>query len=476
MSTGGPPVTEQELLELRKKFHLLEGDRKAYYEMSMHTMKENKKVMAQLRCDIKELRKQLAHIQREASSAQKAGMTPDQEEVADLDRQVTNMRKICDTLRHQAHQKQSVLQRLRDQAAELELEAQRPSAEDSPLTRKIRMLENRLDKAMIKYNEAQSIRKTYEQIVKRLKEERVGFDNQLQALERTLAAKQHDYEELLLLSGDANHAKEVALQELERVRHQQREERAMRERELKDRQELVNLKTDMAQRMENREKMRQDIIAQAAGDLGTQEEENLKKSLAVNKITQSKIQEDSKEHRRKIDVYESAFRKIKEATGVSDVNEVIQKIVSQEDTQNNLMELTRENQAKIEAMNEEKARLKSRVEEIKYSGPGGGHRRKMVDDHEENLTQSAAKLERCRLKYERLAKILINVKAGIEHLSEKLESVREDGKQARAPPPHCSNALRLFCAFCLVLQHCNLSRASLTVMISPSHVCTDRNE
>ena len=48
------------------------------------------------------------------------------------------------------------------------------------------MLENRLDKAMIKYNEAQSIRKTYEQIVKRLKEERVGFDNQLGAIERPM--------------------------------------------------------------------------------------------------------------------------------------------------------------------------------------------------------------------------------------------------------------------------------------------------
>lgn len=47
-----------------------------------------------------------------------------------------------------------------------------PNREDSPLTRKIRMLENRLDKAMIKYNEAQSIRKTYEQIVKRLKARR----------------------------------------------------------------------------------------------------------------------------------------------------------------------------------------------------------------------------------------------------------------------------------------------------------------
>jgi len=38
------------------------------------------------------------------------------------------------------------------------------------MTRHIRMLENRFDKALIKYNEAQSIRKTYEQIVKRLRE------------------------------------------------------------------------------------------------------------------------------------------------------------------------------------------------------------------------------------------------------------------------------------------------------------------
>ena len=47
----------------------------------------------------------------------------------------------------------------------------------------IRMLENKLDKAMIKYNEAQSIRKTYEMIVKWLKDEWVGYDNQLAAIE-----------------------------------------------------------------------------------------------------------------------------------------------------------------------------------------------------------------------------------------------------------------------------------------------------
>jgi chromosome segregation ATPase len=88
---------------------------------------------------------------------------------------------------------------------QLELEARRPNQEDSPLTRNIRMLENRLDKAMIKYNEAQAIRKTYAQIVQRLREERIGFDSQLGALERTMAAKSRDYEELLLLSGACKH-------------------------------------------------------------------------------------------------------------------------------------------------------------------------------------------------------------------------------------------------------------------------------
>jgi hypothetical protein len=46
----------------------------------------------------------------------------------------------------------------------------------------------------------------------------------------------------------------------------------------------------------------------------------------------------------KLDIFENAFRKIKEATGVSDVNEVIQKIVNQEGTTENLLVLTKENQ------------------------------------------------------------------------------------------------------------------------------------
>ncbi len=69
------------------------------------------------------------------------------------------------------------------------------------------MLENKLDKAMIKYNEAMSIRRTYEQILERLKDERAGYDNRIHAIQKSLKAKQHDCEEFILLLQDSKQAR-----------------------------------------------------------------------------------------------------------------------------------------------------------------------------------------------------------------------------------------------------------------------------
>ena len=256
------------------------------------------------------------------------------------------MRKLHDECKMKSARSRKVLEELKDTVRELELDSRRPHMEDNEYTRTIRGLENKLDKAMIKYNEAQSIRKTYEQIVRRLKEERVGFDNQLAAIERTLVAKQRDYDELLLLSGDANHARESALGELDRVRAGYDEERRRREKELRERHQVVQIRRQMLERMKQREKMRT--------QLEESNEEDLKEQMAQSAIAQKQIANERLETRNKIDIFENAFRKIKEATGVSDVNEVIQKITTQESTTENLISLTRENQSKIEMLNETK--------------------------------------------------------------------------------------------------------------------------
>ena len=84
---------------------------------------------------------------------------------------------------------------------------------------------------------------------------------------------------------------------------------------------------------------------------------------------------------------QEAFRKIKDATGVSDVNEVIQKFLTQDETHNNLVVMTKEAQARIDALNEEKAQAKAKVEEIKYSGTGSLGSRRIVDEFESHLSE-----------------------------------------------------------------------------------------
>lgn len=103
---------------------------------------------------------------------------------------------------------------------------------------------------MIQNNEAQGICSTYDHIVKRLREERVSFDNQLTALESTLQSKQRDYNELVLLSADASHAKEVALQNLQKAKWSFDENKNIRARDIRDRQQQIRTRKQLLEKHE----------------------------------------------------------------------------------------------------------------------------------------------------------------------------------------------------------------------------------
>jgi len=139
------------------------------------------------------------------------------------------------------------------------------------------------------------------------------------------------------------------------------------------------------------------------------------KGASQHTITEADIEEEQE----KIASYEAAFKEIKEATGVADVNEVIQKFITQEETHKNLQAMTRESQTKIDALIVQKMAVQERVQRLKFSVS--------PDEQSANVTTHAdRKYERQRLKYERLTKVLVSVKAGIQHLSERLEGVKLD--------------------------------------------------
>ncbi|GBG73684.1 hypothetical protein CBR_g17026 [Chara braunii] len=400
-------TVNEELAELQRKYQLLEGDRKTYYETSQWTIKQNRDTLSSVKRENKELRSQIQSL----NVSRNGGGT--RAELNRMREYAANLRKRYNFLHEILTKKQKLMERQLAEAKAVELDAELVLNDDTPTMRRIRRLEKMLQKAVIKYSEANNIRRTYEQIVKRLKEERIGFDNQLSAIARTLRAKDHDLEELLLMSHDANHAKEVAKAELERVDAQLLSDKQRREKDIAERRGQAKAKQDLNARLEAREKKRREY--EEAMGRRTHDRDYRKLS-----------HDPTEEELRRISIYEEAFRKIKEATGVTDPNEIIQKFLTQEETTSHLQQVTKEAQLKIDKLNEQHAQAKALVEEVKYSGAGLLGSRRIVDEYEAKLVEANTNLDRLQARYERVAKILINMRAGTEHLWDKLTVIKID--------------------------------------------------
>ena len=132
---------------------------------------------------------------------------------------------------------------------------------------------------------------------------------------------------------------------------------------------------------------------------------------------------------------------------------MIQKFITQEETHKSLVAMTKESQAKIEEIAQQKEAAQRRVTEAKYNA--GAEEAAPVAV---NVTERA-KLERQRHKLERLTQVMISVKAGVQHLAERLDGVKVD-----APPPVAVGDASLV----PVLQRCEAEVYNVVVVMGGS--------
>ncbi|KAI9014788.1 hypothetical protein BC832DRAFT_546480 [Gaertneriomyces semiglobifer] len=400
-------LADEELHDLKLRFELLEGDRKAYYETSQWAIRQNKDEISRLRSQNKEISEAIAN--RKKGEADVPSNRYSMTELEKFDQKVLELHKKYDELLADVRAKENRIQEMRDQLEDLRREEEmvRSHQQDSPQAREIRSLENRLDKATIKYHEAQAVRKVYEQIVKRLQEERLTFDNQLANFEKALKVKKQDAMELESMSRDANHAKEVAKTELAMIEQQINEERKQREKDLYARRELVKHKMEIADKIDWKKLQLED----QAGELAMTTEAN-------------KDQFDEARERKFLE-FEENMRLIKEATGVSDINEVISKFQSQGDTHEHLTQLQKANEVRYEELKKKKANIVAEFDDLKYSGETKhAHSRRMAEEMQQHLAEAENRTAEAKAKFERVAKLMTNVKAGVQHLSDKVDVVQ----------------------------------------------------
>lgn len=408
----------EKIEELKAKKSLLDGDRKAYEETSQTLIQKNKERIRTLRKDNKELRQKLRDLHSKdeavinkalkdkpverASLKNKTG----QEAITVLDHKVSDGMKQLNSLKHQVVLKTKQLEELK---TKLDLQAKNASLArstdkgESPEAQRIRYLENSCDKAQLKIHEAVHLRQTYDQILDKLKEDSLTWPLVLEGLEKGIKQCQSELEELRGMHNDAQLSKENALRDLKMQEDIIAEERKKRELALQEKRKEAEEKKMLHDRIERRYNSQRASFQQ--DEMSTTDKPTL----------------SGEEQQQKITTYEEAFRRIKEATGVSDTMEVVYRFENQGATTAHLEELKKENEKQTVRLQEEKAALQKKFEEMKYTGESKlSSGQKMLEDFQEELRKENKNRDEIEEKLDKLSKILLQVKAGVDHLADKL--------------------------------------------------------
>lgn len=264
-------------------------------------------------------------------------------------------------------------------------------------------MENKLDKALIKFNESLTLKKIYEQIIDLMQQEKVRFDTQLETFEKTLKIKRQDATELEAMAHKASHAKEIARNELAKLESRVSEERKMREREVYNLKELIKQKRQIDDKPDKKQqKQNEEQIMQNNGD--------------------SLVKFDA-EKERKLSQYEETMKLIKEATGVSNLDEVVQKFQAQQETHEHLTQLKTQYEQRLSDLKSRRAEIVAQQEELKFSGKSK-HSSALLNEIKERLLAATAQLHGSKHRFEKSNRVLSEARIGVQHIAEKLEGVQ----------------------------------------------------
>ncbi|XP_041099409.1 coiled-coil domain-containing protein 151 isoform X1 [Polyodon spathula] len=423
-----PPLHEQ-IAELQRKIQLLEGDRKAYYESSQWTIKKNKESILQLRKENKQLHKKLAETLAGDDRVIKDAFCNRNVEKNELrnktgkaaieivDHKVCDKIKRLNALKHDTETRRRRLQELQREynrkvqesqgssLAQAEMEESKNEGE-SPAEQpqqNLRSLENRLEKAQLKCQEAEHIMKVYLKLKDHLQEESLTFQNKLDSMEAEILRQRQELRELQVMNSDAQLSKDRAKAELQHQEEVVYRERRQRDKILNELRKQAEERKAQAERVERRAQraiMQPDDQSTEAQRSGVEEE---------NTVT----------------TFEEAFERIKEATGVTNTQEVVERFVSQGDTQRHLELLKAENEKTLERLKEEREKLRADFQEMKYSGEAKlSSGQQMLEEFASHLREEEKRRDEARERLDRLSRVLSTVRAGVEHLRDKLQHVK----------------------------------------------------
>ena len=243
-------------------------------------------------------------------------------------------------------------------------------------SRHITILENRLDKALVKFNEALAHNKQLRETIDNLRRERVVFDGIYRKLERELGEKKLRMAEMIDVGHASYEARDAAQSEMEVLKANADEQQLLFEREWNELSELIQKDKDMKLSIFSKEQERsQQLLSGGALQVQTQTEEEmqrLKKKLAKTHGSLDKDRGSIDASTGKVQQYEASFALIQKATGIADIEELVDVFLRAEDENFRLFNFVNALNTQIEGAEDEIERLRQQSARLQAGSEAAG--------------------------------------------------------------------------------------------------------
>ena len=381
---------QDELYYFAKNFSKLKFSNQAYIDSTQKQKVQNEK-------EIEKLKKDYEKLRNDVNVLKKTSLYVPGRIKSAVNTENNFYRLKLDEAKNRKLKSKESYEQLNKKLEDLKLEAKYINDDNNPYVKRIKLLENKLDKAMIKYNEAMSIRRTYEQILTRLKEERAGYDNQIAAIQKSLKNKIHDLNEFKLLLQDSKQAKMyskllVDNTELSRKAFEDHFNQLIQAHRNENLKELQKEKNEEKKRKNNQNEIQQTI---------SDDKPQNNKDIATIELKVKELEEKDKI--------------VRETTGADDINEICQKFSNLTETKENLKNEQKELEKMLKSLKEKKENMIDELKDLKFKSQNE-ITRKEIEEREKEVEKYMNICEESRQKLSKQRKLFVNISTGIETL------------------------------------------------------------
>jgi len=420
---------EQEIQELQRKFRVLENDKRACSEDSQGTIRKQRATIEKLTRENRKMKAEMNETRSNPGSQAEGKMNVetisklgDQRET--ILQKLETETKVGDSLQEQFEKTERQIFACREDMGKhggvnASLDNQKA------VGKQIRILENRLDNALQKFNEAIAANRSLREQIDTLRRERVVFDDIYRKLENELQQKKKEMANIIEQANAAYEARDSAQAQMANLKVQADKEHTEFEKEWKELGRLIENDKRM------KEFMRTKVRGSTTNDkseTAAREEERARKKITRNAWDTAKSLVTINSSQEKVLQKEEQFARIQAATGICDIDELVQNFIHAEDQNFSLFKYNNELSADIEKIEQQIAEYKE--EYIALSGSGSRkedkEKEKILESLEEKWNDIDRKAIHYEVKHQESQQTLAHVKTSIESIFHRTGCTEED--------------------------------------------------